>query len=535
MPVKKSVPLILIVATLLMMVFFSSSLLYSKGISEEEIYILDRDKTFVIVYPKGEDEPLIDPFVASDELSLLILEGLFEGLYRVEHETGNAVQAIAEHVEVSEDGLTWTFDIYNDATFSNGDPITAKVFVDSWLHLLESSSPRAQKSYLVSLFDVIKGAKEYRTGDGKRSDVGIHEKSKFTLEVLLNNKAPYLSSLLTNVTFAAIHPDTYKQRNQNLIFSGAYTLSNLSKEEILLEKNTNYREASSVNNDYVEILIRDDLEAIESYLNKEAHWLLSYVPPQLLRTRSDLHLSKIYATGFFYFSAKDGPYSDARVRKAISLITPWDEIRNNSGQLFPSATLIPSSGSILKKTKVVTTDSQEEAKRLLNLAGFSSFNDLPPLNMAIHRGAPIQETAMSLALSWSNTLTIPVIVDTVPLSLYTRYPRENPYDVSYITWVADFNDPFAFLPLFGSSSSYNIANYSNKEYDTLLEKAVNSNNEEERKIAIEAAEATLLEEAIIFPIHSGFSIHIVDSEVVKGWYDNTINIHPLRSLELIER
>jgi len=244
-------------------------------------------------------------------------------------------------------------------------------------------------------------------------------------------------------------------------------------------------------------------------------------------------LSKIYATGFFYFSAKDGPYSDARVRKAISLITPWDEIRDNSGQLFPTHTLIPTSHQRIETPDKVTPLTQEEAKKLLNMAGFSSFSDLPPLSMAIHRGAPIQETALNLALSWSNSLKIPVIVDTVPLSLYTRYPRENPYDVSYITWVADFNDPFAFLPLFSSSSSYNIANYSNNEYDNLLESAVRSSNEEERKKAIESAEEMLLEEAIIFPIHSGFSLHIVDSSRVKGWHDNTINIHPLRSLELI--
>ena len=122
-----------------------------------------------------------------------------------------------------------------------------------------------------------------------------------------------------------------------------------------------------------------------------------------------------------------------------------------------------------------------------------------------------------------------------PCPLYTRYPRENPYDVSYITWVADFKDPFAFLPLFSSSSSYNIANYSNAAYDDLLEKAVRSSSEEERKNAIDEAQKMLLEEAIIFPIHSGFSLHIIDSARVKGWYDNSINIHPLRSLEVIEQ
>lgn len=519
--------------TLVIISLFISPLLYSKGAIEQEDILLDTNKTFTIVYPKGEDEPLLDPFVASDELSLIILEGLFEGLYRVEHKSGDPIPAIAQSIEVSDDGLIWTFYLDKSASFSQGDAITAKTFVDSWLYLLEKASPRAQKSYLVSLFDVIKGAKEYRLGNGKRSNVGIYEKDRYTLEIHLDNKVPYLPSLLANVTFAAIHPDTYKHKNRPIIASGAYTLKEIDTNLIVLAKNTIYREADEVKNDYVKILIKDEIGAIESYLNKEAHWLLSYVPPQLLRTREDLHLSNIYATGFFYFSAKEGPYSDPKVRKAISLIIPWDEIRANSGQPFPSRTLIPASSSNIEESREVTLSRVEEANSLLKEAGFTSFSHLPPLRMAIHRGAPIRETAMKLALSWSDNLHIPVIVDTVPLSLYTRYPRENPYDVSYVTWVADFHDPFAFLPLFSSSSSYNLANYSNATYDNLLEKAVNSINEEQREMAILEAQETLLEDAILFPIHSGFSLHIVDSTRVKGWYDNAINIHPLRSLELI--
>lgn len=511
---------------------FSLSPLISKGNLEEPLSVLDKENIFTIVYPQGDDSPLLDPFVANDELSLLILEGIYEGLFRVDNETGEAVKAIAEKVDMSSDGLIWTFYIKKSAKFSNGDSIKAKHFLISWLHLLESASPIAQKSYLVSLFDVVKGAKDYRLGNGKKEDVGIYEKSEYVVEVQLNNRAPYLPSLLTNVVFAAIHPDSFKNGKQSLTTSGAYTLQESSQNKILLAKNRYYHDSSSVKSDYIQILIKDELGAIESYLNKEAQWLLSYVPPQLLREKKDLHISQTYATGFFYFSAKSGPYSDSRVRKAISLITPWDEIRANSGQLFPSNTLIPMTTWADKKN---SNDTTIQALSFLKEAGYSSFSSLPPLSMAIHRGAPIQETASHLATFWANTLLIPVIVDTVPLSLYTRYPRENPYDVSYITWVADFNDPFAFLPLFSSSSSYNIANYSNIEYDYLLEEALKSSDEVERKLYIEQAQNILLEDAIIFPIHSGFSLHIIDSSQVRGWYDNSINIHPLRSLERINR
>ena len=165
---KKQIHYFTIITSFLFILCFSPTHISSKGAREDQSISLNENKRLVIVYPQGEDTPLLDPYVASDELSLLILEGLYEGLYRIEHETGDAIPAIAEEVEVSNDGLKWTFHLDSSATFSNEDAITAKVFVDSWFHLLESSSPQAQKSYLVSLFDVIKGAKEYRLGNGKK-------------------------------------------------------------------------------------------------------------------------------------------------------------------------------------------------------------------------------------------------------------------------------------------------------------------------------------------------------------------------------
>ncbi len=521
------------ILVIMALVLLFSTFLYSKGKKDFVLPPLDSKKTFIIGYLEGEDTPLLDPFVANDELSLLILEGLYEGLYRIDGKTGDPILAIAQKVDVSNDGLIWTFTLHNDALFSNYDPITAKTFIKSWLHLLESANQKTEKSYLVSLFDVVEGAKEYRQGTEKKDSIGIYEKSEYQIEIHLNNKAPYLPALLANVTFAAIHPDSFKNGIHPLITSGAYSLKEIDEEHVILEKNRYYRDAQLVKSDYIEILIKDEKGAIESYLDKSAQWILAYVPIQLLRNKEDLHLQQTYSTGFFYFSAKEGPYSDSRVRKAISLITPWDEIRANSGQPFPSKTLIPLTTSHTVEKTYIEGESEREALSLLSEAGYESFSSLPPLNIAVHRGAPIQETASQLAIIWATNLEIPIIVDTVPLSLYSRYPRENPYDLSYITWAGDFKDPFAFLPLFSSASTYNIANYSNVMYDNLLEKALKSNNEIERNGYIETAQDILLEDAIIFPIHSGFSLHVIDTSSVRGWYDNSINIHPLRDLERI--
>lgn len=61
-----------------------------------------------------------------------------EGLYRPADNGSNELGVAAEEPTVSEDGLTYTFTIRDDADWSNGDPVTAQDFVYTYqkqLHL----------------------------------------------------------------------------------------------------------------------------------------------------------------------------------------------------------------------------------------------------------------------------------------------------------------------------------------------------------------------------------------------------------------
>ncbi len=487
------------------------------------------ESAFTIVYPEGKDDLLLDPFSATDEISLIVLEGLYEGLFRFDEETGNPTLAYAESMEVSDDGLTYSFTLKNGSTFSNGDPITAQVFIDSWMHLLEESGPGSQKSSLVSMFDVVKGAREYRlTGNGK-GGVALSSPSDDQLIITLDSPAPYLPSLLATIPFAAVHSGFYDGTGGKIISSGAFTLHYTSHSRTILKKNPLYHEKDEVKSEYIAVIRMSDEEAITSYETGEGHWYNFYIPVGSLRSPEDLKIDPIYSTGFYYFSASKPPYNDPLVRKALSLITPWDTLRATSGQIFPSSSLIPFS----RHGGAEESGTDEEAIALIREAGYE-VEDLPPLTIAIHRGSSIARSAQMIAQEYSEVLGITVIIDTVPLSLYTRYPASNPYDLSYITWVADFHDPTAFLTLFYSRSAYNIANYSNDEYDTLVEHAMFSQGELERDFYLDAAQRFLLSDSVAFPLYTGFSLSVIDSEKVEGWYANDLNIHPLRSLGIIQ-
>ena len=70
----------------------------------------------------------LDPQQATDGTSFEVIADYTDGLMQMDAD-GQAVNAIAQSVDVSEDGLTYTFHLRDDAVWSNGTPVTAADFV----------------------------------------------------------------------------------------------------------------------------------------------------------------------------------------------------------------------------------------------------------------------------------------------------------------------------------------------------------------------------------------------------------------------
>ncbi len=83
-----------------------------------------------IIRTNNSSEPgALDPGLASGTHDSWVLNHVFEGLMKKTKE-GGVAPGTAESVEVSEDGLKYTFKIRSDAKWSNGDPVTAQDFED---------------------------------------------------------------------------------------------------------------------------------------------------------------------------------------------------------------------------------------------------------------------------------------------------------------------------------------------------------------------------------------------------------------------
>lgn len=467
-------------------------LLYAMAITP--LFSQSRTETLKVLMDPGKDDIILNPYTASDSNSVIIMLNLYDGLFSYDPETSEPVPALAESHTVSEDGLTWTFRI-RDAEFSDGSAITSRTFSESWNYMTDG--PLASNLEFVA-----------RRQNG---NLYLETPDERTLIVHLKYAVPYLPSLLCQPCLAAIKDTTS--------YSGAYCLVSQSDESIRLRRNAYYWDKVGV--DFVDIILGEGHDS--EVLDGSVQWSMAAVTD----AADYMILSKLYATTFFYFSATEGAYADQNIRKALIDVIPWDFIRSLQGSLIESTSIVPDSGASASISDDIVT--------LLAEGGYPyGEKPLPLIRMAITRGSQNAAVAELIAKLWSTTLGITVTLDTVPLTVFTTVPEENPYDFCTVTWIGDYFDPTAFLRLFASDSSYNIANFSNAEYDDLLRQAASVQNDLARRGFLLQAEQVLLDSGAVIPMSTAFATNFVRKDMITGWTANPLDIHPFKTISFID-
>jgi oligopeptide transport system substrate-binding protein len=148
------------------------------------------------------------------------------------------------------------------------------------------------------------------------------------------------------------------------------------------------------------------------------------------------------------------------------------------------------------------------AKDLLTQAGYSDPSSFPKVVLLVNASGDIApgarfNMASAMADMWKTHLGITVEVQAIQsFNEYNNRLKTNAPDLYWFGWAADFNDPDNFLrEIFGSDSEYNYGNFSNSEFDLLVNRAKNSYDPAERQELYIQAERLLCEtEAALIPL-----------------------------------
>ena len=412
----------------------------------------------------------------------------------------------AESYEVSDDGLTWTFHMRDGLKWSDGSDLTAADFEYSFKRLASPDTAAPYAETVVGMIDGYQDAIGNPDEDGNTTtdpdwdalNVHASEDGK-TLTVQLSYPCSYFDKLASFVATSPVQqatveangdawctePDTY-------VCNGPYMITEWTpSERIVLSKNPYYVggwDSSKIVSDTITLLLLEDSSASYAAYNSGEAQLVKDVPtdeiPSLTRAEDggDFYLDEIMGTYYISLNDQEEPFTDVRVRKALSLAIDRDYVANTimQGIYTPAAALVgpgivDENGYFMDNANggepYISDDYEanlEEAKSLLAEAGYPDGEGFPTITYSANDAGYHIPVAEYLQQAWGE-LGITMNIDKVEWSSFIPMRRAGDYDISRNGWSMDYNDPSNMLELFTTNNGNNDGKYANPEFDQVIE------------------------------------------------------------------
>src|SRR5699024_8406186 len=220
--------------------------------------------------------PGLNPTMADNDMSFNVINQIFEGMYRLDEDGEPQLAMAAEEHEVSDDNRVYTFKIREDATWSDGSPVTADDFEYAWKKAVD---PDTGAAYGPQFEEIVAGASEILKGDKPVDELGVEALDEQTLKVTLEEPVPYFKDLLTTAVFfpqpeAFIKEqgDKYATDSEHTLYNGPFVLKdwNGTGNTWTYAKNDQYWDKEAVNVDKIEVnVVKDTQTAVDLYENDQ--------------------------------------------------------------------------------------------------------------------------------------------------------------------------------------------------------------------------------------------------------------------------
>jgi oligopeptide transport system substrate-binding protein len=501
-----------------------------------------------VVFHRGAagDPESLDSHKTSTVVESDILLDLYEGLVTYDAKA-NIVPGVAERWSVAPDGLSYTFTLRADAKWSNGEPVTAADFVYSFRRLLNPATGAKYANILYTL----KNGEKVNKGQLPVDALGVRAVDARTLVAELEFPAPYFIAQLAHQTGLPVHPATVEKhgkdftRPENWVSNGAFTLRSFTpNDRLVVVRNPQYREAAATKIDQVIFYpLEDRAAALRRFQAGEIHYYNDAPADQMKFIRAELkdsfRVAPYLGTYYFVFNTAKKPFSDPRVRLALSMVIDREFLAEQiwGGTMIPAWSLVPpgignyDAPAEMPAKAMSVIEREDKAKALLKEAGYGPGNPLK-VQIRYNTSENHKNTSVALADMWKPLGVEASLINSDLKSHYALLREKGDFDIARAGWIADYSDPQNFLFLAqGDNKGLNYASYRNDAFDALMKKAAAEADLKARAATLREAEAILMAEQPFAPLLFYSSKNLV-SPKVAGFENNVLDRHLSRFLSI---
>ena len=491
----------------------------------------------------ASEPPSIDPNIATDTTSALVINNIFEGLVRMQPD-GSVTPGVAEKWEVSPDGLTYTFTLRGTDKWSNGDVVTSQDFKNSWTRILD---PKTAGEYAYELF-YIKGATEFNEGKGTADALGIDATDPKVLKVTLTTKVPWFVPLMAHQAYFPIPKKAVDQFADkwtdpaNIITNGAYKLASWNHSaDLTLQKNPDWRDASKVTLNTIKmVMITEATTGVAAFENGEIDVQedLPAADIDRLKALPEYKVFPMLGTYYLGFNIKNPALEKVEVRKALALAIDRQGLIDNilkQGQkpatgFAPEG--LPGFQTFHKDVWPATADV-EGAKKLLAAAGYPGGAGLPEITIFYNTSESHKAIMEAIQEQWK-AIGVKSVLKNMEWKQYMAFlPKDPSVQVFRMGWIADYNDAENFYGLLTTESGNNYTRWGNATYDSSLKASLDATSDADRYATYGQLEDILATDVPVAPVYWYTNPELVKT-YVEGYAPNSMSITNLETVKILK-
>ena len=472
----------------------------------------------------------VDPQVALDpqqytySIIMKITDNITESLLMTKGDGSLEPLLLAAMPEISEDQLTYSFELLPDVKFHNGETLKASDVKYSYERLIKMAK-------MATLLENVAGYDELSAGTADElSGFQIQDDTHFTI-TLKKPYAPFLSVLST--AYTAIYPEAACEEAgdtwgmQVLYGTGPFKLDSYQTSvgavlsrfddyhggatkldgvdyKFIEDVNTQVLEYQAGNVDYVDV----DPSVYPIYSSN----------PEL---KDEMH--GFQPTGCYSLTLNVKTFPDAKVREAIALSIDRKAICESilHGTATVPTSYIPAGIIGHDDTLPEFEYNPERAKELLAEAGYADGIDVRVTVNTKYQGNVAIATAFQ---EQAKAAGIRVQVDQVDSAAWSDMKMSGGVDCGISNWYVDYSDPESMLyPM--TKTDTNSSFWHNEEFDQLMEDGIATTDTAERQEIYAKAEHIMTrEDWATTPLYNETKYYLLNPSITGFEIDSTFRM-----------